>query len=347
MEWNFDKKHLEFAVEKGKLLLTKKDISTYRIKGINEEISVFDRWLNDNYNLPILSVNNKNKIDDLKEQIMHDVKLCGGFFGKGYISLITKLVESDLFNIPVCNSQLLSTDEMVNYTMNTYNNYSPKLMESAKKILSNNHIQVVNNSKSYSYSSTNILNEGFVVLNPNEGNGILNYHVQDAIEDLVPIEYSLDYNCLGPLLFNLLFHDKLYEDNNIKYSSDYYLMIKKIREQLIEIIPVLKMFISTRSSKKDEINDELFGDLCYKYFGSDNLEIVYNQVHNVICRCDIKFILSFLKAVDLREKIVSNNIDVFDCLSRFRDDFIYTSTVINSKFDIYNRYMEEINNRCK
>ena len=348
-EWNFDKKHLKFAIEKGKLLLTKKDISNYRIKGINSEISMFNKWLNDDYSFLISTSNNEYDLSDLKREIMHEVKLCGGFFGRGYISLITKLVESDLFNISITDNKLLSTDEQVDITMKTYNSYSPKFSGVAEKILlpNNSHIQVVNDIKSYSFGSTHILNEGFVVLNPNEGNGILNYHVQESIEELVPFGYSLDYNSLGPILFELLFHDKLYEENNIKYSSDYYSMIKKIREQLIDILPILKLFITTRSSNRDEINDDLFGDLCYKYFGTDNLEIVYNQVHNVTSNVDISYILSFLKAIDLREKIVSNGIDAVDLLSKFKDDFIYTPTVINSKFDIYNRYMDEINNKCK
>jgi len=357
-KWSFDEKHLRNAIKKGQLLLTKKNISDSDKDKIRDEISVFERWLNGNFDYPysgsVRRVNNsdeKYSFDELKKLIMHEVKICGSCFGNGYINLISRIVENDLFNINRCDNQNISIDEQANVTLKTYETYSPHFYEPAREIIlaDNSHIQEIDDTNflSYSYGSKKILKEPFIVLNPQEGNGILNYYVQEGIEDLIPLGYSLDYYDLGPILFELLFHDKLYEEKGIKYSTDYYELISKFRNQLIDVLPILKLYQATRSSNDDEINDELFEELCYKYFGSGNLEVVCNEIYNVIKKSDIMFILSVLHAIDLREKVVSKNIDCMHALTGLNDDFLYTSVAIDNKYNTCSRYMEEINNRCK
>ena len=358
-KWSFDEKHLKAAIKKGQLLLTKRTISDSTKDRIKEEISVFERWLNGDYSYPysdsVRSVNNsdeKYSFDELKKLIMHEVKICGSCFGNGYISLIEKINDNDLFAIPKCKEEIISLDEQADVTMKTYEKYSPVcLYDAAKTIIlpEKPHIHVLDNDDilSYSYGSNHILNEGFVVLNPNEGNGILNYYVQEGIETLIPFGYSLEYIDLGPTLFQLLFHDKLFEEKGIKYSTDYYELISKFRENLVDIMPVLKMYQATRSSKEFEITDEMFIELCNMYFETDNLEQVYSIVHKKLNDYSIDLILSVLYAMDLREKILNEDIDALHALDFINPDYLYTKKSIDYKYSVYEKYMDTVKNRCK
>ena len=201
-KWSFDEKHLQKAIKRGNLLLTKSSISDSTKNMIKDEISVFERWLRGNYSYPFQSNGDSKStkttdslnFSDLKKSIMQKAKICGSSFGNGYISLIEKINNSDLFNIPKCSDEFISADECADVTMKTYESHSKTcLYEAAKDIVlaEKPHIHLLDNDNilSYSYASNHVLNEGFIVLNPNEGNGILNYYVQEGIESLIPFGY--------------------------------------------------------------------------------------------------------------------------------------------------------------
>ena len=359
-KWSFDEKHLQNAIKKGKLLLTKGSISDSNKNMIKDEISVFERWLRGDYSYPYqgngdskcTKTTDSLNFNELKKSIMQKVKICGSSFGNGYISLIERINNSDLFNIPKSRDEIISVDECADVTMKTYESYSKTcLYEAAKKIVfpEKPHIHLLDNDDilSYSYGSNHILNEGFIVLNPNEGNGTLNYYVQEGIETLVPFGYSLDYIELGPLLFRLLFHDKLFEEKGIKYSTDYYKLISELREKLKDIIPILKLYQATRTSTEKEIDDDLFIELCNMYFGTDNIEMVYSNVCNILKSGSVDFILSMLYAMDVREKVISRDIDALHALDFINPDYLYTKMAIDNKYSVYEKYMDSVKNRCK
>ena len=359
-KWSFDERHLQKAIKKGKLLLTKSSISESAKNEIKEEISVFERWLSGNFSYPfqnsgegkITKVNNKLGFNELKKEIIKKAKICGSSFGNGYISLIEKINDNDLFNIPKCSDEIISIDDQADITLKTYESSSPTcLHDFARKIVLSDkpHIQSLENDGilSYSYGSSRILNEGFVVLNPNEGNGILNYYVQECIETLAPFGYSLDYIELGPLLFQLLFHDKLYEEKGIKYSTDYYEVINAFKEKLNDILPVLKLYQATRSSMDNEIDDDLFIELCNMYFGTGNIEQVYNIICNILKDGSIDFILSMLYAIDVREKIINGKCDALHALDYINTDYLYTKKAVDYKYSICDKYMDCVKSRCK
>lgn len=354
--WSFDDKHLRDAIKKGNVLLKKDKISEARKDIISYEISIFNNWLNGNFDYVCRFDDKKSSYStgddiDYKKMIMHDAKVCGSSFGNGYISLISKLVDNGVFLIPKCHDEHIDLDEQVDILMKTYESSSPFFYESAKKIIlpGNKHIQLINddNILSYSFSSTEILDESFIISNPNEGNGILSYYVQEGIENLLPLGYSFDYIELGPILFQILFHDKLYEEKGIKYSTDYYELIDGFNKKIIDVLPILKLYQVTRSSKEDEITDEMFSDLCYRYFGTDNLKFVYNMIHKIVESNDIEFIFSVIYALDTRDKIINNKSDAHDVLSYLNDDYLYTTKSIDYKYTVYQKYMNEVNNRCK
>ena len=356
--WCFDKKHLESSIKKGNLLLNKKSISGSSKAKILDEISVFERWLNDDFTYPNKYVlinrdsNIKKDFSELKRLIMQDVKICGSSFGNGYISLISRINDNDLFNVQKYFSDSISIDEQADVTLKTYEKYSSKyLLDRARDtILSNkSHIQLINDKKflSYSYASNKILDENFIVLNPCEGNGILSYYVQEGIEDLIPMGYSFNHLELGPILMELLVHDRLFEEKNIKYSTDYYDLISRLREYLFDILPVLKLFQVIRTLKENEITDEMFIELCNMYFGTDNVIQVYSIVHRLLDDNVIEFIFSTLYAIDARKRVIENGVDVVDALNSTNDDYLYTKDAINYKYLVYQRYMDEIRSRCK
>lgn len=350
-KWSLNENYLRKAIKKGNLRLAKGSISDFERKGISSEIAVFERWLSGDYDFYYTEESLKKKkreysFYELKEKIIQDSLNFRKCFWKKQADLITKIDDEDLFKIDKRPDELIGIDEQANITMKTYESYSSKFfLPMAQDIILGKtpHIQKIDddNFMSYAFGSTHLLWESFVFLNPSDGNGILSSLVQDGIESVYPFDYSMDYIELGIVLFQILFHDKLFEENGIKYTTDYYDLMSKFRDKLHNISVVLNFSKDVKSfvDAKMDITEDIFCELCMKYFGTKDLSYVYKFIHDIFYFDDIGFIFSVLRAIEARRRIVDDKIDAYDALR--------WANSVDAKYPVYQKYMEDINNRRK
>ena len=147
----------------------------------NKPLSVQDRLfftnvINGIYSYPyIISKNKKEKIDFIEK-----LKIFYDYLGYRFIEVLIKIHDDNIFNINYDkNNEILSMHELSNLVLLNYKKYMPLVPVETFIYDKNTHIHEVDdkNLLSYTYYSS-ILNDNFIVINPQDGNGILNAQIQ-------------------------------------------------------------------------------------------------------------------------------------------------------------------------
>ena len=348
-KWEFGKKYLESAINRCKV--SKKASSGI----ILEDIAFFQRCLNEDFSYQRPKTDddsNKNySFEEIKEQLLDYSLRIRRYLGSGFIDVLMKLHDNNVFNIS-CSSDkvLLDIDEREEAVLSTYERFMPEYYSSAERIIlpKQSHIQLFDGkSISYPYYAKS-LDEAYILLNKNDGVGELSFCVQDALELIFCLGYTFDFIDLGPNLVRLLFHDHLYDDKGIKYTEDYKEHIDNINKYLKELYPFL-MFSRALASKKYNVSDSEFLNYCIEYLNvdKDHLEEYFkkNNISDLFYKVD--YLIEALLAIEIRQKHMDDNRNFFGLnRSSFGDHSCDNNIAVNNKMLTYQKYVEDINNRC-
>lgn len=359
-KWTFDKKLLEEGIEKGQIALNDEKLSLTDSIGIEQDLEFFHNMLMGN-----LSNQNPNlyyyedmdledddiSFEELKEETLNRCREYHSTIGTRAINLIIKLCEEEIFYIP---SELpidsLSMDEQVEYTIKNYEKHAKDFLEKAKELLLVDKPRFVQMSKKNDITSyvhySSILEEPFLVINPNERTSILNHEIEHAIELSKRLDnVDNDIYCeVGSIYFELLFCDLLYEQTNKRYSSDFQERVYETTTTILNLYPIFR-FIKEIHKRNYTINDDTFIRLCEEYLNINSLEeltefidITFSYKYVIE---QIRYVFSHLKAIELREQTIRTKRSSQDLLlESIKRPLTYTKP--NEKIKIYQRYLNEI-----
>ena len=357
--WKFDRKILEDSLKQCQTKLNNQTLSLIDRFEIEEDESFFINMLNGNYSNEQENFYYYEGIEDeyendteecqfeeLKERILLKCIDYHNELGDSIIDLIIKLAEENVFYIPSeSKDEILSIDEQEEYTIKNYETHSKKLLKPAKEILkAKKLIQVSTQDKITSYTQFPYsIDLPFIIVNPNERNSILNHELEHAIEFMLNIGREKDGYLLelGSIYFEMLFCDLFHQKTNKNYSTDYE---KRVIESTIYIRDLYPIFLFIRELKRREfnINDNEFEKLCNEILEIDirNLEEFLNEELEEKFESRLRYLLSHLKAIELRENTTNNN-DSFDILFKeFNKPLQYETN--SEKIMTYKRYLSEI-----
>lgn len=360
-KWNFDKKLLEEGVSIGEKSLSDDNTPMSEKVGIEQDLEFF-------YNM--LSGNFSNESDDLyycedldfeeeKELSFKELKdeiiaKCIEYYcmlGSRAINLIIKIAEEEIFYIPdKFPIQTLTMDEQVEYTIKNYEKHEKDFLSKAKELLLIEKPRLIQMSKDEDISSyvhySSVLEEPFIIVNPNERTSILNHEIEHAIELSKKID-NADNNIyceVGSIYFELLFCDLLYEKGILKYSSDFQERVGDTANTIADLYPIFK-FIKEIYKKGNSLSDDEFLKLCQDHLEINNLEVLqdFSDIRLTPEYIDeqIRYVFSHLKAIELREQTIRTKRSSKELLiESFKKPLTYRNP--DEKVKIYQRYLNEI-----
>ena len=298
---------------------------------------VFDDDLDDDYT-----------IDDCVEMFISKCRELYDILGIRAINLIIKLYEKNIFYYPKFQEKVvLPIEEQAEYTIKNYERNSRKLLVPASSILfpkDHPHIQCVDSfdESSFCYYSE-VLREPFIIVDPENGESILNHEVEHACESIIGIGKKIDFQEVGSIFHELLFCDLLREKVGDKYSTA---IPDRIVESTCFIRRLYPLFLIIKELQKRHFevsSDELF-ELCSKYDLLDEETTFYEYVVDNVMRGGIdtmvNYLFSHLKAIELREKAIRTGRDSLDLLvEEMSRPLTYRSS--DDKILIYKRFLDE------
>jgi hypothetical protein len=326
MEWKFNKTEIEHILQNN-YRLTSQDklfLNNY-LKGIYDypQISTYSFGSNMTY-------------EEAKEYVINSSIDLFKRYSMRYLNFIVRLYEDNIFNINCSNdNSLIDIDEIIRIMLLNYEQLMPSLSINLNKYIynKNSHIELMDNDIE-SYQHTPKEEDSFILFNPKDGNGVLSYYMQEAVEDMIPISYTFEDPNLGPEVLRLLFHDRLFEEDGIKYSTDYKELIDTLNNFIKEIYPFI-LFSKELKIRNYEINDIEFNSLYSTYFDTKVETFKTKKLFS-----KLNWLTSCLQAIEIR-CISKNTRDIVGVLLS-NIDFVCT----DSKMELYKNYVEEINNRC-
>lgn len=363
-KWRFDRKLLKDSLQQCQRKLQDKTIPLIYKFEIEEDETFFSNMLNGNYSNEkddcyyyegieddLSEYEEKYSFEEIKERILIKCMDYINQLGNEIIDLMIELYEDDIFYIPAEDEEyFLSMDEQEEYTIKNYESHSKKLLIPAKKILDGKKlIQASTKDKITSYTQFPYsIDLPFIIVNPNERNSILNHELEHASEFMLNIGrdkngYLLE---LGSIYFEMLFCDLLYKETNKKYSSDYKKRVTESYTYIYDLYPIF-VFIKELQKRKFKVRDEEFQKLCNDILEvtPDNLEDFLNIGLEEEFEPKLRYLLSHLKAIELREKTNKNDDSLDILLEEFMKPLTHEEKKVKEKKKIYKRYLNEI--ECK
>ena len=363
-KWKFDKKILEEGIEKGHKALSDENLSLTDSMGIEQDLEFFYNMLSGNLSNQTLNLhyyedidledNDEISFEEIKEEVLNRCHNYYFIIGTRAINLIIKLCEEGVFYIPSeLPLDILSMDEQVEYTIKNYEQHAKDFLVKAKELILPKRPQFIQTTKKKDITSyvhySSILEEPFIVVNPNERTSILNHELEHAIE----LSKKLDnvnnniYCEVGSIYFEMLFCDLLYEQTNKKYSSDFQERVYETSTTLLRLYPIFK-FLKEINKRKYIVSDDTFKRLCEEYLDIDNLEDLAEFFETSFSpdyvNEQIRYVFSHLKAIELREQTIRTKRSSQDLLiESFKRPLTYSN--YNEKVKVYQRYLSEIESK--
>ena len=355
-KWSFDKDYLRSVIIKGKRKLESETLSREERKSIKCDIETFERFIMDDYEVADNGYNKKRipkNIDRLKNYILRKMARQYKILGEDLIKWILDLIDSEIFADKFDSSlefTELSLSEIAFLTIKNYEVNSPKFLPYAKRIIlddSIRQIQLVDSIGSHCHHD-DITNESYILYDVTEPTCLLNHEVQHAIEALFKYPTNILYCELGPIVYELLFNDELYklkgnlQEGDIAFrtnDTDYLFDSLYGYFQILLVFAEKNFDISTEEFLEtfliiEEINPELLEDYLREEIASDE------KIE------DMNYLFSYLKAIELREKMNLNKHDN-EILEPYMRRRAFHFQRPKDDFRLYERYVEEMKQKVR
>lgn len=361
--FEFDRKFLQDTVSMLNAKLSDKSLSVIEKASVENDLHFFNNMLKGNFENTdddfyyceedyYDSDDSDYTVDDFVKMFLEKCRELYCVLGVRAINLIIKLYEDGVFYHPsYIERKVLPIEEQAEYTIKNYEKNSKKLLVPAKKILfpkDYSHIQCVDSldESSYCYFSE-ILHEPFVVVDPENGESILNHEVEHACESILGIDNKIIFEEVGSIFHELLFSDLLMS----KLGNDYLTSFdERVIESTCYIERLYPLFCLIKYLKKYdfEISKDKLLKLCWDYGLVDEETNFYDFVNDNVVNCGfdtmINYLFSHLKAIELREKLLLTKKDSLDLLVEEMSKPL-TYRCSDDKVLIYKRFLSDI--ECK
>jgi len=355
--WNFNKEFLRNVVNQGKETLKTNNLSRKRRQSLRIDIETFERFIQGDFELKrpdSYRISLPKNIDKLKEYILTKMIKLYKTLGKDLIKWLMFLSEEQIFKeikIEYGNFSEIPLEEQVELTLKNYEKNSPIFLETAKNIIldkSINQIQVAEFMDSYCHHDS-ITGQSFIIINPQEEPCIFNHEVQHAVEMLHKYPTSPLYCELGPIYHELLFIEELYQSKGYLKPGDYDFRIDDLAYLLHSIYFYFQILLRFENKNFDVTTDEFLKTFLHvEEIKSSELEVYLREeiATNEVIE-DLNYILSILKAIELKEiksKPNNNQTNILESLIKRK---AFNFTIPKDNYKVYQRYIEEMEQKTK
>lgn len=331
--WCFNKKFIKNTIDKGMTLLKNPIIPLSKRRSVNNEIYIFNEFLNDNFDKiqASSSIHVFKTIEQLKRDTLKIMEKQYNILGRELIILLIRLNETfefSAYNV-LPSGPNLTIEEQSEETLEMYKCYSETFYSKAKKIILNPtpqiHVNYDLDSTSWGFYSQ-ILDMPLLVIDPSESSSVLTRELQKGLEQSIRFRPHQLSKELGSIYFEMLFNDHMFLKYKI-FSKEYYDRLYEFKLQLQQISPYLELvllFSNYKFKMETEWFLECFNDtIPAKY--TDTIKYINDEIISNKMQRHIKYCVSFLKAIELREKTHQNKEvgieELMNCLSMKKERY--------------------------
>ena len=273
--------------------------------------------------------------------------------GEDTIRFIIALYEEEIFEETrgITDITKLSMEEQIELIIKNYERNILKFVNPAKEILLDDRvkqIQVIDEEDSYCHYDS-ITNKSYILVNILDAPCIFNHEVEHAIEEYYNYSTHFLYDELGAILNEMLFNEEIYRLNGYLYEGDYDFRLDETDYLLKSVYNYFKIILLFAGKNFNISTDELI-DTFVKYEGTSKmlvLEYLREDIATNWMEGNIGYLVSFLKAVELRELFINNNQDSFYILEHYLKNKKFVFRKPKDGFMLYNRYIDDVKSRVR
>ena len=350
-KWNFNQELLEIAIEKGQSFLLSSGLSKQDKRDIKSDIKRFQLFLAGDFD--DIERKRYQNMPYLKNNILSGMKKMEKVLSPELRTWLINLCMAKLFEvdneIPIFN---MDFDEISRETLKNYKKYAPVLYNFAHFMLKRKNPGLIQsaalNTSSYCFYS-DILRLPFMVIDPLDDASSLNHEMEHGIEYLINANQHPFYGEFGPIYFEMLFCDGLYN----KYGQSSLAMHLTRMDDATNQLNILTVYLCAMrifAKHNYEVSDQLFLETFanLKNINNEKLLIFLNdEIVNVNIVETINYLLSFLRSIEVRELTMKDNnmagVIFNDTLFKNRFKF----HIPDDNYKLYERYVSEIKQKMR
>lgn len=345
-EWSFDEEYLKDNINHDMLLATSKSLPEEQRNQLLERVYLY-RVL-----LSIAQGQYENNLVPafIPFNILKDKELILEKMQKDYATLDRRLIEfvlelDSLTTLVSFNNKTYehyeAIEEIVERCLSLYNMYSMKFFKSAKEIL-NHPTSLVHVSKTTGCHSQCSLDEIsnlpfiFVENTLHQPDNFV-HELQHAIQFKEGYSTHSFYGELGPVVMETLYIDRMCEEQKDEAQLLYLERILEAQKLLHELACYFKAMLEFE--KIPSVTKAKFLDVLNKY------DLINMDLFGLDVRENCCYLLSFLNAIDIREKIYNNKKSgMKELMRKISSKKCYLNTNAQKVLRIYENYLNDI---CK
>lgn len=362
-DWEFDKNFVRSLLKRANELLDSSLISQQDKECLLIDKITFESFLNNNFSM--LEEDNEYVNKNLEELINITLRYMEKFYyliGPDLMDWIIELnkarifpyfddeLANDFINAPEISK--MSMDEQAELTIKNYEKNSKILLPEVKKLIYNtSQIQMVLDDEITSFCHyTEIIRLPFIIVNPNNGFHVLNHEVDHGLHYYLGNKFPHLYSELSPILNELLCIDFYVNDNGKLKLDDFSRRFEDANiflEEMADFFTLIKEF----SKKNFRISYGEFVDACERLILVPEEALKDYLVEEILDDSGIEesmiYTLSYLKALELRQKLLIKKDDIMNILERFMSLKKFEFDINPNSYNIYNNYVDEMLQRVR
>lgn len=345
-KWNFDAERLKRYIEWGKNALKENKLSTEKAEGVKDDLKILRRFLSGNFELPEEGIGKYTSMNRLKKIVLDKMKMEYEIIGDELITFLQDLSDESIFDVyGYFNRTDIPIEAQEELTLKNYEKNANGFYVPAKNLLSSDsetQIQVVENLSSTSWCHySEIGKHSFLIIDPTEAVHILNHEIQHALDfDLNFLNVDNYYSELNSIFFELLFNDLLYDGRGI---CDYYFRLEDIQSWLCGLYEYFDAMKCFKEMDFDVPTSQFIEIIQEKFLVEE--ENIIPWLNEVIIgdyfEDDMTYTVSFLKAIELRNKKNILKCDSVDILRPYCERKEFRFNPDYSSFETYKSFVFE------
>ena len=351
-QWSFDNKHFEDVIVKCRQMLESGKLSGDDLELIKGDILVLESFIDGKYEVDVSTEKQTENIEDLKNSILKGMSRHYKMLGESFIKWIMNLEEVGVFDDYelISRNTELSLDELVELTLKNYEKNSIGLLLPAKKILLDDSIRQIQltSDKSCEYY-IDATKTPYVVYNYMDPPCLFNHEIEHAVESLKSRTINEYFSELGAIYYELLFNDEMYNVKGELKKGDFDFRIEQSSDSLYCLYYYFKLMLLFAKKNFDVSTEEFSATILKLGISSEGEleEYLREDISNGVILNDMMYLFSFLKAIELREKIITSRSKQDETISLYMGRSIFQFDIPQDGINIYRRYVEETNQKVK
>ncbi len=352
--WHINRDYLRKSITEGHKILINPNTSETLKREVKYDIKVYRNFLAKNFEM-FVDYEDKDCVFDekVKNKVLNIMHRHYNKFKHLFDYLIT-LYNSNIFNeFKGMNQTHIDLEFVKELTLENYKEHSVYLYKYAKKLLqlnSNLYVEKVEDDRITSYVHySSIDNAKMIIINPYDLCNNFNHELEHVIEKEIGYNDNNLYYELGPILFEQLFLDKVYDIFGYLNSGDILDRLIDIDWKLETIINYFKM-LKELAMSNFEISYDKFIILIRKYMelydDKSILEFIFEEIINLGIEDDLAYVFAYLKGIVLRKEIRINKDDAYKLLKPYLTTQKYDFSD-NKDFKLYDDYLNSMQKRIR